>query len=175
MIEGENPETEITESVVEENKETVVQSSEEEKEENVVEEENLTEEQMTEKIAEMAETIKQLTADNEAYMAKIEAMADYEELKQYKADMIEKEARETEMAEMEKVMACVEEKGVVMSADDKEKLMSEIVNFSSIDAWSNYVKAYVFDKSENFDGIVRIANTDTQQVKSNSIWDNLNI
>lgn len=175
MIEGENPETEITESVVEENKETVVQNSEEEKEENVVEEENLTEEQMAEKIAEMTETIKQLTADNEAYMAKIEAMADYEELKQYKADMIEKEAREKEMAEMEKVMACVEEKGVVMSADDKEKLMSEIVNFSSIDAWSNYVKAYVFDKSENFDGIVRIANTDTQQVKSNSIWDNLNI
>ena len=125
-------------------------------------------------LEEMSEKIQKLEEENKAYMAQIESMADYDELKKFKADVEEKEAREKEMAEMEKVMSEIEKRGVTMSNEDKETLKSDISKFSSIDAWSNYVKAYAFDKSENFGDVVRIANTDSNMQKSGSIWDNFN-
>lgn len=125
-------------------------------------------------LEEMAEKIKQLEEDNKAYMAQIESMSDYAELKKFKADIEEKQAREKEMAEMEKVMSEIEKRGISMSNEDKDMLKADISKFSSIDAWSNYVKAYAFDKAESFDNIVKIANTDMNNSKSASIWDNLN-
>lgn len=125
-------------------------------------------------LEEMSEKIQKLEEENKAYMAQIESMSDYDELKKFKADVEEKEAREKEMAEMEKVMSEIEKRGVTMSNEDKEILKSDISKFSSIDAWSNYVKAYAFDKSENFSDVVRIANTDSNVQKSGSIWDNFN-
>lgn len=123
----------------------------------------------------MAEDLEAVKADNEAYMAKVEAMADYEELKKFKEDTLEKEAKEKEMAQMQEVMADIEKRGVEMSDKDKEELIGKFATFSSIDAWTNFVKATMFDKVEKFDDVVRIADTSTHegQKSSGSIWDKI--
>lgn len=130
-------------------------------------------EEMTKKMAEMEKEMARLKEDNSAYMAKIEAMSDYEELKKFKTDTEEKMAREKEMAEMEKVMSEIESRGIKMSDEDKKSFMNDIKKFSSISAWSNYVKATAFDKVEKFDGIYKYANTDYNEKSGNSIWDRI--
>ena len=125
------------------------------------------------KIAEMEDKIKELEDSNNAYMAKIDEMADYEELKKFKADTEERLAREKEMADMQKVMSEIEGRGISMSEDDKKEFMDKIKEFSSIDAWSNYVKAQAFDRAENIDGIVKIGLSYNTTAKTGSIWDEL--
>ncbi|MEG2987747.1 MAG: hypothetical protein RR809_09330, partial [Lachnospiraceae bacterium] len=110
----------------------------------------------------MAEN-KRLQDENEAYMAKISDMADYEELKQYKESCEQKMAQEKEMAEMTQVMSKLEEKGISMSDDSKTELMNKRPDFANVDAWSNYVKAYAFDNYEaSTDGIVKMGLIDSQ-------------
>ena len=135
-------------------------------------EEQMSLEQAMAKISEMSDTIARLEADNNAYMAKISEMSDYEELKKFKCDTEERMAREAEMSEMEKVMSEISEKGFSFSDEDKTNLMGEFKKFSSIDAWKNYVKAQVFDKADA-NGIVRMGLTETDNKNSGSIWDRI--
>ena len=135
-------------------------------------EEQMSLEQAMAKISEMSDTIARLEADNNAYMAKISEMSDYEELKKFKCDTEERMAREVEMSEMEKVMSEISERGFSFSDEDKANLMGEFKKFSSIDAWKNYVKAQVFDKADA-NGIVRMGLTETDGKNSGSIWDRI--
>ena len=77
------------------------------------------------------------------------------------------------MADMQKVMSEIEGRGISMSEDDKKEFMNKIKEFSSIDAWSNYVKAQAFDRAENIDGIVKIGLSYNTTTKTGSIWDEL--
>ena len=148
------------------------------------EDENHDEEKMSEEntitFEQLKEENEKLKKDNEAYMAKIEEMSDYEELKQFKADTIEKEAKMAEAVEMANVMKSLEDKGVKMSEDIKLELTNQRNNFANTSAWANYVKAYVFDNCEisnTDDGIVKfdILSTDKehQNSESDSIWTSL--
>lgn len=136
-------------------------------------EEKMSVEDMEQKMAEMADMISKLEEDNKAYMTKLESMADYEELKKFKSDTEERQAREKEMADMEKVMCDIENRGISMSEEDKNEFMSKIKEFSSIDAWSNYVKAQAFDRAENIDGIVKVGLPYNTSKKTGSIWDEI--
>ena len=112
--------------------------------------------------------------DNKAYMAKIEEMSDYAELKKFKEDAEAKEKQEAEMAEMNKVMSDIEERGVEMSDEEKTELMSKVTEFSSIDAWANFAKAQVFDRVEKIDGMLKIGMPFSNvKKKSNSVWDRI--
>ena len=122
------------------------------------------------KIKEMSEKIDRLEEENKAYMSKIESMSDYEDLKKFKADTEERQMREEEMRKMTAVMEEIENKGVCMSEDDKNALMSKIKEFSSLDAWSNYVKAQAFDMRENTDGVVKFSLPYTERDNAGSIW-----
>lgn len=102
--------------------------------------------------------IEKLSAENEAYLEKINSMCDYEDLKNFKLNVEAREKEEKEMAEMEKVLSAMEDRGIGMSEETKNELIQNRQNFSNIDAWSNYVKAYAFDNCEvASDGIVKFA------------------
>lgn len=129
---------------------------------------------LKEEMCKMQDKIRDLEEKNAAYMTQIEAMSDYEELKKFKADTEERISREKEMADMEKVMCDIEERGIAMSEDDKNEFKAKIKEFSSIDAWSNYVKAQAFDRAESIDGVVRIGLPyNTSVSKPKSIWDEI--
>ena len=149
---------------------------EEHKDEEEIEEhdEEMSCDALKEEMCKMQDKIRDLEEKNAAYMTQIEAMSDYEELKKFKADTEERIAREKEMADMEKVMCDIEERGIAMSEEDKNEFKAKIKEFSSIDAWSNYVKAQAFDRAESIDGVVRIGlpyNTSVSRPKS--IWDEI--
>ena len=123
---------------------------------------------------ELKEENEKLKAENEAYLAKITEMSDYEDLKKFKADTLEKESKMAEMAEMTNVMKSLETKGVKMSEELKTELINSRNNFANISAWSNYVKAYVFDNCEisnTEDGIVKfdIIKPETE-IKDDGVW-----
>lgn len=99
-------------------------------------------------VEELKERIQKLEADNEAYLAKIDEMSDYEELKEFKESTLAKEEQEKEMCEMRDVLESMVEKGIEISEELKEQLYGERQNFENITAWSNYVKAYAFDNCE---------------------------
>lgn len=124
------------------------------------------------KIAEMSDTIARLEADKNAYMAKLESMSDYEDLKKFKCDTEERMAREAEMSQMESVMSEIAERGFSFSEDDKQQLMSDFKNFSSIDAWKNYVKAQVFDRADST-GFVRMGLPVPNTQTTGSVWDRI--
>lgn len=139
--------------------------------EDVEKEEEMSFEEAMSKIEEMSKTIETLQSENTSYMSRIEAMSDYEDLKKFKADTIEKEKREEEMSKMNSVMSEIESRGVSMSEKDKNELISKFCDFESIDAWSNYVKAQVFDKYENI-GRMGFALPYAEN-KSESVWDRI--
>lgn len=153
------------------------EKQEEEKEEKTEEDENVEDEEEMSfaeakaKISEMSETIDKLQSENTAYMARIQEMSDYEDLKKFKADTIEKEKREEEMSKMEKIMSDIESRGVSMTEESKKELMSKYGEFESMDAWSNFVKAQVFDKCENV-GFMGFALPFTEK-KYESVWDRI--
>ena len=154
--------------------ETNDEDKEDEDKEEDNKEEDMSVEEMSCKMKEMSERISELEECNKAYMAQIESMSDYEDLKKFKCETEERMAREKEMADMEKVMSDIENRGVCMSEDDKKEFMGKIKEFSSIDAWSNYVKATVFDNAENVNGVVKMGLPYTTEKKSiGSIWDEL--
>ena len=146
------------------------EEKEEEKEKEKEKEEDMAKEDKDAKIKEMSEKIDRLEEENKAYMSKIESMSDYEDLKKFKADTEERQMREEEMRKMTAVMEEIENKGICMSEDDKNALMSKIKEFSSLDAWSNYVKAQAFDMRENTDGVVKFSLPYTERDNAGSIW-----
>lgn len=148
-----------------------VEKDEDDKETDEDVEKEMSFEEAKAKIAEMSETITKLQSENTAYMARIQEMSDYEDLKKFKADTIEKEKREEEMSKMEKVMSEIESRGVAMTEDEKAELMSKFGDFESMDAWSNFVKAQVFDKCENV-GFMGFALPFTEK-KTESVWDRI--
>lgn len=120
--------------------------------------------------------IEKLSAENEAYLEKINSMCDYEDLKIFKEEYEARELKEKEMAEMEKVLSCMEEKGIGMSDETRNELIQNRQNFSNIDAWSNYVKAYAFDNYEvASDGVVKFAIPDKREEDNKmGSWASLN-
>lgn len=117
--------------------------------------------------------VEELKAIIEEQAKKIEEMSDYEELKRFKDETLAKEKQEAEIAKMNQIMNEIQEKGVEISQEDKDAFMSAFTNFSSIDAWGNYVKATAFDKVEKIDDIIRIADTSTRKVETGSLWDRI--
>lgn len=149
------------------------EDEEEDKKEEMSEEPEITFEMLKEEN-------EKLKKDNEAYMAKIEEMSDYEDLKKFKADTLEKEAKMAEAVEMANVMKSLEEKGVKMSEKIKEELTQKRETFANTSAWANYVKAYVFDNCEisnNDDGIIKFdiveSVKDIENSDSNNVWASL--
>lgn len=111
----------------------------------------------------------ELESANAAYMAKL---CDYDELKKFKEETEAKMAKEAEFAAMSKVMSEIADRGIEMSDSEKEALMGKFSEFSSIDAWTNYVKAQIFDKAENIDSVIRMGLPFENPVKKpSSIWD----
>ena len=156
------------------NKEEEKENEEEPDDDDDDKEEKMSYEEMSCKMKEMSDKIKELEECNKSYMSKLEAMSDYDELKKFKCDTEERMAREKEMADMEKVMSDIENRGISMSEDDKKEFMGKIKEFSNINAWSNYVKAQAFDRVENIDGVVRIGLPYTNNnTKPKSIWDEI--
>lgn len=148
-------------------------TKDEDKEEEMSEEPEITFEMLKEEN-------EKLKKDNEAYMAKIKEMSDYEDLKKFKADTLEKEAKMAEAVEMANVMKSLEEKGVKMSEKVKEELTQKRDTFANTSAWANYVKAYVFDNCEisnNDDGIIKFdiveSIKDIENGDSNNVWTSL--
>lgn len=136
------------------------------------EDEKSEEEDMSVKFAEMSARITELEEENKAYMAQIAAMSDYDELKQFKADTEAKMAQEAEMAQMSEVLNSILAKGCEMSEDTKNELMAKRADFASIDAWSNYVKASLFDTMDT-DKSVTIGLPYQTSKRSNSVWDRI--
>lgn len=129
---------------------------------------------LTEENKNLSEENERLKADNEAYMAKMAAMSDYDELKQFKENAIAEEARMAKMAKVNAVFDSIADKGINMSEVDKETLISKVDEYSDVDAWANMAKATIFDNYESSDGVVRIGLPYEQKSNtSESVWDRL--
>jgi len=106
-------------------------------------------------------------------MSQIESMSDYDDLKQFKFSTEQRMKQEADMAIMNKVMSDIVSRGYAMPEDEKTELMAKFSEFSSADAWSNYVKAQVFDKVETNSSVQQIGLPFAEPKKTNSIWDSL--
>lgn len=124
-------------------------------------------------IATMSDKINDLEAQNKAYMSQIESMSDYEDLKQFKFATEQRIKQEADMATMNKVMSDIAARGCNMSDEEKEALKAKFSEFSSVDAWSNYVKAQAFEKFENNSSVQQIGLPFAEPKKTNSIWDSI--
>lgn len=124
-------------------------------------------------IATMSDKINELEAQNKAYMSQIESMSDYEALKQFKFATEQRIKQEADMATMNKVMSDIAARGCNMSDEEKEALKAKFSEFSSADAWSNYVKAQAFEKFENNSSVQQIGLPFAEPKKTNSIWDSI--
>lgn len=124
-------------------------------------------------IATMSDKINELEAQNKAYMSQIEAMSDYEDLKQFKFATEQRIKQEADMATMNKVMSEIAARGCNMSDEEKDALKAKFSEFSSADAWSNYVKAQAFEKFENNSSVQQIGLPFAEPKKTNSIWDSI--
>lgn len=111
----------------------------------------------------------ELESGNQAYMCQLK---EFDELKKFKEETLARMAKEAEFAAMDKVMSELADRGIEMSEENKKELMGKFSEFSSIDAWTNMVKAYVLDMAENVGDVVRMGlpfKTSPQPVSS--IWD----
>lgn len=174
--EGEKAEEEHSEEMAEESAESEEDEDKSEEMAATPAEEKAEEEHPAEdmavKMAQMSTRITELEEENRAYMAQISAMSDYEELKQFKADTEAKMAQEAEMAQMAEVLNSIMAKGCEMSEDTKNELMAKRCDFASVDAWSNYVKASLFDKMDTDSNLVMGLPYQTTK-RSNSVWDRI--
>lgn len=134
-------------------------------------EEEMSVEDMTKKMAEMAQKIEALEADNHAYMEKLSAMDDYEALKLYKEQKDAEEAQRERDSMIATTISEIENRGVSMDDKLKDELKAKFTEFSSTAAWQNYVKARMFDSIGDIDsdkiGLV------TPSTKPRSIWDEI--
>ena len=124
-------------------------------------------------IATMSDKINELEAQNKAYMSQIESMSDCNDLKQFKFATEERIKQEADMATMNKVMSEITARGCNMSDEEKDALKAKFSEFSSADAWSNYVKAQAFEKFENNSSVQQIGLPFAEPKKTNSIWDSI--
>ena len=124
-------------------------------------------------IATMSDKINELEAQNKAYMSQIESMSDYEALKHFKFATEERIKQEADMDTMNKVMSEIAARGCNMSDEEKDALKAKFSEFSSADAWSNYVKAQAFEKFENNSSVQQIGLPFAEPKKTNSIWDSI--
>lgn len=170
MADGEDNKENDTEETSDDSKEPD-EETEDEKEEDKKEEMSL-EEAMSE-ISNLTAENEKLKKDNEAYMAKFEAMSDYDELKAFKFAAEEKEKQEANMAKMCEVLDEISEKGVEMSEDERNAYIAKFSEYDSVAAWSNMVKAAEFDRVGAPSGnIHKIGLPYGEKKKSNgSIWD----
>lgn len=170
MADGEDNKENDTEETSDDSKEPD-EETEDEKEEDKKEEMSL-EKAMAEISTLTAENDK-LKKDNEAYMAKFEAMSDYEDLKAFKFAAEEKEKKEANMVKMCEVLDEISEKGVEMSEDERNAYIAKFSEYDSVAAWSNMVKAAEFDRVGAPSGnIHKIGLPYGEKKKSNgSIWD----
>lgn len=126
---------------------------------------------MKAELKELKEKFAKLSADNAVYMAKCEAMSDYEELKQFKCDAEAKAKQEEQMCKMNKVFDEMEEKGAKIDSKHREELVKKFAECGSVELWSNYVKAFVFDNYSG-SGEQRIAFAQQPETtRASSIWD----
>lgn len=133
--------------------------------------ENMSLETAMSQIAAMSDKINKLEAQNKAYMSQIESMSDYDALKQFKLATEQRIKQEADMATMNKVMSDIAARGCNMSDEEKDALKAKFSEFSSADAWSNYVKAQAFEKFENNSSVQQIGLPFAEPKKTNSIWD----
>ena len=148
------------------------EETEDEKEEDKKEEMSL-EEAMAE-ISTLAAENEKLKKDNEAYMAKFEAMSDYDELKAFKFAAEEKEKQEANMVKMCEILDEISEKGVEMSEDERNAYIAKFSEYDSVAAWSNMVKAAEFDRVGSPSGNIHKIGLPYGEKKrsTGSIWDN---
>lgn len=141
----------------------------------------IVEQSMEEKITEMQSIIEELKdanskleISNRAYMEKLESMKDYDDLKRYKKESELRFEKEQQMTKMSEILDGITSRGIEMSDDDKTELISKFDEFSNIDTWANFAKAYLFDRMEKVadDGVIRIGNAypTQEQNTNNSIW-----
>lgn len=135
--------------------------------------ENMSLETAMSQIAAMSDKINKLEAQNKAYMSQIESMSDYDALKQFKLATEQRIKQEADMATMNKVMSDIAARGCNMSDEEKDALKAKFSEFSSADAWSNYVKAQAFEKFENNSSVQQIGLPFAEPKKTNSIWDSI--
>ena len=135
--------------------------------------ENMSLETAMSQIAAMSDKINKLEAQNKAYMSQIESMSDYDALKQFKIATEQRIKQEADMATMNKVMSDIAARGCNMSDEEKDALKAKFSEFSSADAWSNYVKAQAFEKFENNSSVQQIGLPFAEPKKTNSIWDSI--
>ena len=135
--------------------------------------ENMSLETAMSQIAAMSDKINKLEAQNKAYMSQIESMSDYDALKQFKLATEQRIKQEADMAIMNKVMSEIAARGCNMSDEEKDALKAKFSEFSSADAWSNYVKAQAFEKFENNSSVQQIGLPFAEPKKTNSIWDSI--
>ena len=135
--------------------------------------ENMSLETAMSQIAAMSDKINKLEAQNKAYMSQIESMSDYDALKQFKFATEQRIKQEADMAIMNKVMSEIAARGCNMSDEEKDALKAMFSEFSSADAWSNYVKAQAFEKFENNSSVQQISLPFAEPKKTNSIWDSI--
>nr|DAV30561.1 MAG TPA: hypothetical protein [Caudoviricetes sp.] len=136
--------------------------------------ENMSLEEAMSEISNLTAENEKLKKDNEAYMAKFEAMSDYDELKAFKFAAEEKEKQEANMVKMCEVLDEISEKGVEMSEDERNAYIAKFSEYDSVAAWSNMVKAAEFDRVGAPSGnIHKIGLPYGEKKKSTgSIWDN---
>lgn len=147
---------------------------EESKEDEKVEEkEEMSLEEAMAEISNLTTENEKLKKDNEAYMAKFEAMSDYDELKAFKFAAEEKEKQEANIAKMCEVLDSISEKGVEMSEEERNAYIAKFSEYDSVAAWSNMVKAAEFDRvGAPSSNIHKIGLPYGNQKKSTgSIWD----
>lgn len=170
MADGEDNKENDTEETSDDSKEPD-EETEDEKEEDKKEEMSL-EEAMAE-ISTLTAENEKLKKDNEAYMAKFEAMSDYEDLKAFKFAAEQREKKEANMVKMCEVLDEISEKGVEMSEDERNAYIAKFSEYDSVAAWSNMVKAAEFDRVGAPSGnIHKIGLPYGEKKKSNgSIWD----
>lgn len=123
------------------------------------------------KCADLEKKCAELEADNKAYMARCEAMSDYEALKQFKCDAEAKAEQEKKMSEINQVFSELADKGFVMSDEQKAELSKKYDEYGTLDGFSNYAKAFAFDAMDS-DKEVRMAYPKTAP-KIEDIWDKI--
>lgn len=127
-------------------------------------------------IERLSDENKRLKSDNEVYMSKLESMSDYNELKEFKRMADEERLKEEKMSEVNAIMSQIAERGINMSDEDKNYLLSKVEDYDDVSAWGNMAKATIFDKYDttNFD-IQRIGMPyqTNQMSHSASVWDRI--
>lgn len=171
----ENVETNLIESIVFEDAKLIEGKAQIESvkyEEPSIEELREEYEELKEKYKELKESHERMDEENKTYMSKVEAMADYEDLRDFKAKVLEEKAEEERVRAMNTVYSELEEKGVSLSEENKEELSVKFSEYGdNLDGWKNYVKAFAFDNAVSEGGMLKMGLPINTPKKSGGLWD----